>query len=93
MSKIEEKIIDFIVKYFDMILVLMGCVMGMWVRLQGLPKMALDYQEFLEPWFEMLKTNGGFKGLSMNFYNYYIPYMCILAFATYFEGDKFITLY
>lgn len=86
MSKIERKVIEFISEYFWIVLLVVGVVAGIKIRMQGMDFVANDYLEYLQPWYETLKENCGFKGLAMNFYTYYIPYMCILAIATYIEG-------
>lgn len=86
MSSMEKKVIEFITKYFWVILLAVGVIAGIKVRLQGIEFVADDYLVYLQPWYETLKENCGFKGLAMDFYTYYIPYMCILAIATYIEG-------
>lgn len=86
MSKIERKVIEFVSDYFWIVLLVVGVVAGIKIRMQGMDFVANDYLEYLQPWYETLKENCGFKGLAMDFYTYYIPYMCILAIATYIEG-------
>lgn len=43
----------------------------------------LDYQNFLAPWIEFFKNNGGFAGLSQSVGNYNIPYLTFLAAFSY----------
>lgn len=43
----------------------------------------LDYQNFLHPWCEFFRTNGGFRALAVPVGNYNIPYLYFLAFFSY----------
>ena len=43
----------------------------------------LDYQNFLHPWCEFFRTNGGFKALAVPVGNYNIPYLYFLALFSY----------
>lgn len=86
MGEIEKGIIEIIKKHFWIVILVLGLTAGVWVRLQGMAMVTDDYLEYLKPWHDTLKENTGFKGLAMDFYTYYIPYMCILAIATYFDG-------
>lgn len=86
MRKIEKNIIEIIRKYFWIIILFIGVLSGIWVRFQGMGMVTDDFQVYLKPWHDTLKENTGFKGLAMDFYTYYIPYMCVLVLATYFDG-------
>lgn len=86
MFNFEKRIIDFIIKYFHFILLAAAVIISIKVRKQGMYFVSGDFTDYLLPWFETLKENTGFKGLCMDFYTYYIPYMCILAIGTYIDG-------
>ena len=43
----------------------------------------LDYQNFLHPWCEFFRANGGFKALATPVGNYNIPYLYFLALFSY----------
>ena len=45
----------------------------------------LDYQNFLTRWVQMLKDQGGFRGLRWNIGNYNVPYLYFLAAFTYLD--------
>lgn len=86
MYKPEKRIIDLLTEYFHFIILGCALVLSVIVRKQGMHLLSGDYYSFLLPWFERLKENGGFNGLRVGSYDYYIPYMCILALGTYFES-------
>ncbi len=52
-------------------------------RLKLYPSVSLDYIYFLEPWYNTIKSNGGFAALSEPIGNYTPPYFYLLAFLTY----------
>lgn len=86
MFKLEKRLINVVIKDFHFVLLAVAVVLSVLVRKQGMNYISEDFAGFLQPWFDILKANCGFKGLSMDFYDYYIPYMCILAIGTYIEG-------
>ena len=43
----------------------------------------LDYRDFLHPWCEFFRTNGGFRALGRPVGNYNIPYLYFLALFSY----------
>ena len=45
----------------------------------------LDYQNFLTRWVQLLKDQGGFRGLRWNIGNYNVPYLYFLAAFTYID--------
>ena len=51
-----------------------------------------DYDMFLKPWFDELKTNGGLKALGMSIGNYNLIYITILALLTYIPIDSLISI-
>ncbi|HET8839895.1 MAG TPA: hypothetical protein VFN35_00450 [Ktedonobacteraceae bacterium] len=47
------------------------------------PIQTTDYQEFFWPWYNFLQVHGGFTALKYSFSNYNLPYLYLLALATY----------
>ena len=85
MTKVERKIIDFITEYLWVFVIIIGLAGGIAARMKGLPFASDDYTDYVKLWVQTLKENANFKGLCMDFYDYYIPYMVILAFISFLE--------
>lgn len=81
---------EFLESNYGNILLIVVIILGFRLRYLGIDLKSDDFNEYLKPWYETLKANMGFKGLVMDFYNYYIPYMCVIAIATYFENLDFM---
>lgn len=91
MTSVEKKISDFIVKYFWVIVVLVGLFGGLAARSKGWYMVSLDYEDYLYPWLETLDQNTGLKGLAIDHLGtYYIPYMTVLALITYLDPSKWL---
>ncbi len=75
-----EKLLKGINYLFIGILLLAG---GMWIRWYLFPHVTLDYQDFLSPWVQYFRDNGGFEGLANSVGNYNIPYLTFLAAVSY----------
>lgn len=86
MLGIERKITDWIRRYYFIIFGIFAFIAGLKLRKMGLEFVSSDFQNYLQPWYDTMKANTGFKGLVLDFYTYYIPYMCLIAIATYFES-------
>ena len=86
MLGIERKITDWIRRYYFVIFGIFAFIAGLKLRKMGLEFVSSDFQNYLQPWYDTMKANTGFKGLVLDFYTYYIPYMCLIAIATYFES-------
>ena len=52
-------------------------------RLLAMKYETLDYQDFLAPWVEFYRQNGGFKALYRPVGNYNVPYLYFLALFSY----------
>lgn len=63
---------------------LMAAVM---LRLYWFDWVTLDYKDFLSPWIEYFRNNGGFKALGTPIGNYNVPYLYFLAAFSYFDVD------
>jgi Gpi18-like mannosyltransferase len=83
LTKIEKKAIDFIknnIMFFAMFaLVLISLI----IRWSGIHYRSGDYNIFLQPWFNQIKSEGGFASLKHRIGNYNVPYMFILTLLTY----------
>ena len=89
-TKIENKIIDILKKYFWIIILAFGFLGGLYVRKKGLYMVSFDMDLYILPWMNTLKENNGFAGLALNFSDYYIPYLCILAIGSYLDPSKWV---
>jgi Gpi18-like mannosyltransferase len=54
------------------------------VRLSVFDYITLDYENFLSPWVQFYRENGGFAGLGTAQGNYNVPYLTWLALFSYF---------
>ncbi|WP_022756288.1 hypothetical protein [Butyrivibrio fibrisolvens] len=86
-SKIENKIIEFLLDKIDIIMLVLISVVALYIRHYGLPYLSGDMAGFLIPWYEEIKSLGGLKGLSTQVGNYNIAYQTIIAILTYFPID------
>lgn len=53
------------------------------IRISYMPTISNDYTEFLSKWFDLIKENNGIFALKMNFGDYNMPYVQIIALLTY----------
>lgn len=83
MFKFEEKVINFCKKNYIILFVILITFLAFFVRFKMLDFASYDYNNFLKPWFDDLKSNGGLKGLATYKGDYNAPYMTILALLTY----------
>ena len=72
MLGIERKITDWIRRYYFIIFGIFAFVAGLKLRKMGLEFVSSDFQNYLQPWYDTMKANTGFKGLVLDFYTYYI---------------------
>ena len=77
MTRIEQKLIDFITRFFPLILLVVVSVIGALLRIQGMSFQSMDYHYYLHPWWETIKAQG-WQGLSTQVGNYNIPYQIII---------------
>ena len=83
MFKFEEKVINFCKKNYIILFVILITFLAFFVRFKMLDFASYDYNNFLKPWFDDLKSNGGLKGPATYKGDYNAPYMTILALLTY----------
>lgn len=78
--------------------ILAGCVLGIAFVLAIVLRVSLyhietsDYTVFLSQWYDFIQTHGGFAALKYNFSNYNVPYLYLLAIATYLPVPKLIAI-
>jgi Gpi18-like mannosyltransferase len=51
-----------------------------------------DYVYYISPWYDHIKSNGGFAALKDNFYNYNPPYLYLIALVTYLPIPEMLAL-
>lgn len=83
MFKIEKKILNFIEQNITILFLAVITILAVLVRYFCLPGISGDMEQYLIPWFETLKENGGIAALSMELGDYNVPYLTILAVLTY----------
>lgn len=88
----KNKYWNYIEKNIYLIFFSIITILSLIIRWQLLKYESGDYQLFLEPWFEEIKTNGGIKALGMNISNYNLIYVTILALLTYVPADSLISI-
>ncbi|MBU3181226.1 hypothetical protein [Clostridium psychrophilum] len=76
-------------KFFKKFIILATIIwLALIVRIHGLPSTNQDYNAFLSPWFDTIKTNGGFSALKNLVSDYPQPYLYLLALGTYTNINK-----
>lgn len=83
MLKIEERFLDFLKKHYLVFGFVAILVLALLVRFTARDFVSGDYSVYLSPWFEQMKTDGGFKALANYPGDYNAPYMTIMAILTY----------
>lgn len=69
-------------------------VTALLLRLYFFEHRTYDYRDFLAPWIQFFRDNGGFRALQHSIGNYNVPYLYFLALFSYFniEGVYLIKL-
>ncbi len=78
LTKIENKIADWIQKHILLLLVIFASVAGLAMRISAILFESGDFYVFLEPWWNQFKILG-FQGLAQQIGNYNIPYQILIA--------------
>lgn len=81
MTKAEKFVFKFVKKYITAILFVTATVLGIILRAQGMDFESLDFQAFLNPWWNIIEA-GGAKGLGTQVGNYNIPYQILTFLLT-----------
>ena len=67
----------------DSIFLVLCTALAMMMRVYLFPIESGDYLQFLHPWYETLKENGGLLAIGMDVGDYMPPYFYLLALLTY----------
>lgn len=67
-------------------------IIGALSRIYLFPILSGDYNSFLEPWYNLIWDNGGFKAVGMDIGDYMPTYYYILAILTYIPIEPLITI-
>ncbi len=81
MTKVEQKLFDFIVKHIYLFFFFIATGFAITIRICGIDFESGDFQWFLNPWWEEIKI-GGINTLSHQVGNYNIPYQIITYLLT-----------
>ena len=61
-------------------------------RLNFFDHQTYDYRDFLQPWIQFFRDNGGFYALRYSIGNYNVPYLYFLALFSYFDPSDWLHL-
>lgn len=87
MSKLENRILDFIKKYFVVIVAVAVTVLAVLVRLYGYYFISVDMRDYLIKWFWNIVATGRIKSLKHNIGNYNLLYLTILSLLSYIKAE------
>lgn len=82
-AKKEKEIIGWLEKNIVVIFFIVVTALAVVIRGLCINEMSGDMANFLLPWYEKLKENGGFRALALQLGDYNVPYVFILACLTY----------
>ena len=83
---------DFIENHTNLVFMVIITIFALIVRYLVLEYASGDYNMFLQPWFNELKSYGGLGGLAYEIGNYTPGYMTILALLTYLPIKSLISI-
>ena len=87
MSDIEKKWMDQLVKHKDLLFFVIISILGMVMRQQGRDFISADMRDFLIPWYDSIKAQGGLRSLKEQVGDYNLLYQTLVAFMTYLPGS------
>ena len=90
MTKIENKLFDFVQKHILCILVFAVTITGIVIRICGIHFQSNDYNSFLYPWCYQIE-HAGIQGLGKQVGNYNIPYQILTYILTLFPFGSLIS--
>ena len=88
MSRVEQKVVEFIEKYVNVLFFIIVSLLGIYVRYAGRDVLSGDMAACLQPWFDSIKQAGGVKALKNQVGDYNVLYQTCIAFMTYFKGNS-----
>lgn len=74
MSDIEKKWMDQLVKHKDLLFFVIISILGMVMRQQGRDFISADMRDFLIPWYDSIKAQGGLRSLKEQVGDYNLLY-------------------
>lgn len=92
MSILEKKFIEVCKEHYLTLFVIVTSLFALLVRIAPLNFQSSDYSSFTSKWFDVLRENGGFKGLGTYVGDYNAPYMTIMAALTYIPVNSLYTI-
>lgn len=92
MPKQELKLLEFIKKNYKIIFVACITIIALLIRIKMFGYDQGDYKNFLKPWFDTLKENGGLKALATYQGDYNPPYITIMALLTYLPINSLVSI-
>ncbi len=89
MLKRESRIADWIIKYAPYFLIGIATLVAVLIRFDSRKFFSGDSSNFLIPWFQQIRNNGGLASLKAQIGDYNLLYQTLIAFMTYlpFIGD------
>ncbi|MBQ3899468.1 MAG: hypothetical protein II741_06470, partial [Lachnospiraceae bacterium] len=89
MLKRESRIADWIIKYAPYFLIGIATLVAVLIRFDSRKFFSGDSSNFLIPWFQQIRNNGGLASLKEQIGDYNLLYQTLIAFMTYlpFIGD------
>ena len=73
-------------------LIIIITVLSLIMRVLWLPGKSGDYLGFLKPWVEDIRELGYFKALKYNIGNYNVPYIVLLVFVSFIQGEPLVPI-
>lgn len=83
--KTEKKLMEYFIKNINIFVFVLFTFIAVVLRFYGRNFVTNDMKNFLLPWFDAIKKNGGLSALSSQVGNYGILYQTIIALMTYFK--------
>ena len=83
MPKFEQKFADFFTKHSSILFFIVITVLGIAVRYVGKEFLSSDMFNYLIPWFDTMKEQGGLPGLKYQVGDYNVFYQTFIAIMTY----------
>lgn len=82
MNKIENKLLDSIIKRINIIYIVIAILVSFALRYLFFPFISSDMEGFLIGWYGQLQQLGGMKGLAVQVGNYSVAYQTFIAIMT-----------
>ena len=70
-------------RYGDLGILAIGVALALALRYALRDFETYDYVTFTGPWYDIIKEQGGFQAMRLDFYDYTPPYLWLITFATY----------